>query len=305
MSEKERIFAGMKTGLQFMHYVWIVNTLRQHGRLTLSELNDLWVADEVAEGNPLPRSSFNKYRDAILDIFGLIIDCDATYHYYISNPREIDEDQTKQWMLSTLTTGLTLSTSSAIKDYIILENVPAGYEFLPVILQAIRQTRVIQMGYQRFGFDPYTKPVDPLAVRLFRQRWYMLADNGERMAVYALDRMQSVTLTEQHFDRPKDFSPEAYFAEYFGVMTDGTPLEHVVLRAHGKMANLLRTLPLHTSQRELERGEGYTDFALDIRPSIDFISELLSKTDALDVLEPQSLKEKIRQILEDALKRNP
>ena len=305
MSEKERIFAGMKTGLQFKHYVWIVNKLRQYGRLTLKELNDHWVDDEVADGNPLPRSSFNKYRDAILDMFGLIIDCDATHHYYISNPREIEEDRMKQWLLSTLTTGLTLSDSSAIKDYIILENVPAGYEFLPVILQAIRQTRVIQMGYQKFGFDPYTKPVDPLAVRLFRQRWYMLADNGERMAVYALDRMQSVTLTEQHFDRPKDFSPEAYFAEYFGVMTDGTPLEHVVLRAHGKMANLLRTLPLHTSQRELERGEGYTDFALDIRPSIDFISELLSKIDALDVLEPQSLKEKIRQILEDALKRNP
>ena len=54
-----------------MHYVWIVNTLRQRRKLTLSELNDLWVTDEVAEGNPLPRSSFNKYRDAILDMFGL------------------------------------------------------------------------------------------------------------------------------------------------------------------------------------------------------------------------------------------
>ena len=208
-------------------------------------------------------------------------------------------------MLSTLTTGLTLSGSSAIKDSIILENVPAGYEFLPTILQAIRQTRVIIMSYQKFGFAPYTKPVNPYAVRLFRQRWYLLADNGERMAIYALDRMQSVVLTDQHFNRPIDFSPEAYFAEYFGVMTDGTPLEHVVLRAHGKMANLLRTLPLHTSQHELERGEDYTDFALDIRPSIDFVSELLSKTDGLDVLEPQSLKKKIRQILEDALRRNP
>ena len=294
----------MKTGQQFMHYVWIVNMLRRR-RLTLSELNDLWVGDEVAEGNPLPRSSFNKYRDAILDMFGLVIDCDATYHYYISNPGEIDEDQTKQWMLSTLTTGLTLSGSSAIKDRIILENVPAGYEFLPVILQAIRQTRVIMMGYQKFGFDAYTKPVNPYAVRLFRQRWYLLADNGERMAIYSLDRMQQATLTEQHFHRPKDFSPEAYFAEYFGVMTDGTPLEHVVLRAYGKMANLLRTLPLHASQRELESGEGYTDFALDIRPSIDFVSELLSKIDGLDVLEPQNLKEKIRKILDDALRRNP
>lgn len=295
----------MKTGLQFKHYVWIVNTLRKRNRLTLSELNELWVSDEVAEGNPLPRSSFNKYRDAILDMFGLIIDCDSTYHYYISNPGEVDEDQTKQWMLSMLTTGLTLSGSSAIKDSVILENVPAGFEFLPVILQAIRQTRTIMMGYQKFGFEPYTKPVDPYAVKLFRQRWYLLADNGERMSVYSFDRMQSATLTDQRFARPKDFSPEDYFAEYFGVMTDGTPLEHVVLRAYGKMANLLRTLPLHASQRELESGDGYTDYALDIRPSIDFVSELLSKIDGLDVLEPQSLKEKISRILNDALKRNP
>ena len=293
----------MKPARIFQQYIWIVNTLRKK-RQTLKELSDKWVDEEVADGNPMPRSSFNKYRDGILDMFGLVIECDSTYHYYISNPDEINKDKTMQWMLSTLTTGLTLRESSAIKDSIILENVPAGYEFLPVILQAIRQQRTISMGYQKFGFDPYTKPVDPYAVKLFHQRWYLLADNYERMAVYSFDRMLSATLTEQHFERPADFSPETHFAEYFGVMTDGTPMEHVVVRAYGKMANYLRTLPLHNSQRELESGDGYTDFSLDIRPSIDFVSELLSKIDGLDVLEPQSLKEKMRKILADALSRH-
>lgn len=293
----------MKPARIFQQYIWIVNALRKQ-RLTLKELSDKWVDDEVADGNPLPRSSFNKYRDGILDMFGLVIDCDSTYRYFISNPDEIDEDQTMQWMLSMLTTGLTLRESSAIKDSIILENVPAGYEFLPVILQAIRQQRTISMGYQKFGFDPYTKPVDPYAVKLFHQRWYLLADNYERMAVYSLDRMLSATLTDKHFERPADFAPETHFAEYFGVMTDGTPMEHVVVRAYGKMANFLRTLPLHSSQRELESGEGYTDFSLDIRPSVDFISELQSKIDRLDVLEPQSLKEKVRNILANALSRH-
>ena len=295
----------MNTGLQFKHYVWLVNILRKRGRLTLRELQELWVQDEVAEGNPLPRSSFAKYRIAILDMFGLNIECDENYRYYISNPREVEEDRTKQWMLSTLTTGMTLTNSSAIKDDIILENVPAGYEFLPVIMQAIRQRRTITIGYQKFGCDAYTKPVKPYAVRLFRQRWYMLADTGEHLAVYSLDRMQSATLTDERFERPADFSAEAYFAEYFGVMVDGTPMEHVVVRAYGKMASLLRTLPLHASQREMESADGYTDFAMDIRPSIDFISELLSKTDGLDVLEPASLKERMHGILEEALRRNP
>jgi predicted DNA-binding transcriptional regulator YafY len=43
----------------------------------------------------------------------------------------------------------------------------------------------------------------------------------------------------------------------------------------------------------------------DIRPTIDFVSELLSKIDGLDVLQPESLRERIRQILEGALRRNP
>ena len=295
----------MKPARIFKQYIWLVNTLRKYRRLTLSELNALWQEDEVGDGNPLPRSTFNKYRDGIGDMFGLYIDCDTTYHYFISNPNELEGNQTMQWMLSTLTTGLTLSDSTAIKDSIILENVPAGYEFLPVLMQAIRQSRTISMRYQKFDSEPYTKPVNPYAVRLFRQRWYLVADNGDHIAVYSLDRMLSATLTKRHFVRPADFSAEAYFAEYFGVTVDGTPLEHVVVRAYGKMANLLRTLPLHQPQLELESHDDYTDFALDIRPSIDFISELLSKIDGLDVLEPASLKQRLRTILEAALSRNP
>ena len=130
----------MNTGLQFKHYVWLVNILSKGRRLTLKELQEEWVQSEEAEGNPLPRSSFNKYRDIISDMFGLNIECDMNYRYYISNPHELEGDLTKQWMLSTLTTGLTLTNSSAIKDDIILENVPAGYEFLPVIMQAIRSS---------------------------------------------------------------------------------------------------------------------------------------------------------------------
>ena len=295
----------MTNGQVFKHHVWIVNTLRQGGRMTMADLNERWVNDKMTDGNPLPRSSFNKYRTDILYMFGLRIECDKQYRYYISNPDNLHSDRLSQWMLSTLTTGLTLSSSTTIRDSIILENVPAGYEFLPVILQAIRETRTIEMGYQKFGFEPYTKPVDPCAVKLFHQRWYMLADNRERMSIYALDRMLSASLTEEHFERPADFSPGAYFAEYFGVIIDGTPMEHVVLRAYGKMASLLRTLPLHLSQRELTGGDGYTDFSIDIRPTVDFVSELMSKIDGLDVLEPASLKARISGIMEAALARNP
>lgn len=82
----------MTTGQLFHRYVWIVNAL-QRGRMKLRDLNERWVDDKVDEGNPLPRSSFNKFRATILDMFGLIIECDKQRRYYISNPDSLREKE--------------------------------------------------------------------------------------------------------------------------------------------------------------------------------------------------------------------
>ena len=71
------IFADtMKPAQIFHQYIWIINALRAYRRLTLEEINEKWVEDKVTEGNALPRSSFNRHRDAILDMFGIVVECD-------------------------------------------------------------------------------------------------------------------------------------------------------------------------------------------------------------------------------------
>ena len=80
-------------------------------------------------------------------------------------------------------------------------------------------------------------------------------------------------------------------------------MAHVVIRAHNWTPNYLRTLPLHHSQREIASTEHYTDFSFDIRPTVDFLNELRKYGDGIEVLEPLELREKMRQMLLDALKR--
>jgi len=290
----------------FHQYIWLVNTLRRYKKMTLDELSQRWVDDEVADGNPLSRSSFNRHRDAILDMFGIVIECDAQdgYRYYIYNPEVLDDDTMERWMLSTLTVGGVLSDGLSVQERIILEDVPAGEEFLQTIIRAIKTNKIITIGYRRFGADSYEKTVAPYALKLFHQRWYLLAriDDGQ-MRIYALDRMTAAVLTDEPFTMPPDFQPQAYFAEYYGVLTDGTPLAHVVVRAHRWTPDYLRTLPLHHSQRELASGPGYADFGYDIRPTADFLGQLLSHGDGIEVLEPVELREKMRQMLADSLKR--
>ena len=269
----------MKPAQIFHQYIWIINTLRAYGKLTLEEL---------ADGNPLQRSSFNRHRDAIQDMFGIVIDCEPrTYKYFISNKEVIDDDSIESWLFSTLTVHGMLADSAAVKERLVLENAPVGEQFLDTIIRAIKTNHRLHIGYKKFEAEGYERVVCPYALKLFRQRWYLLALNDEgQMRIYALDRVTMLELTDNVFEMPVDFSAQAYFSEYFGVLTDNTPMAHVVVRAHKWMANYLRTLPLHPSQR-----------------TSDFLGELLRHSDGIEVLQPQDLREKMRQMIVEMLKR--
>lgn len=295
----------MKPARIFQQYIWIINTLRQYKKLSLEELNNLWQNDDVNGGAPLSRTTFNRHKDSILDMFGIIIECTTFpgYKYYIANPEVLGDDSIEGWLFSTLTVSTVLSDSVSLRERILLENVPAGEEFLQTIIQALKANRKLLITYQRFGQDSYEKTIFPYALKLFHQRWYLLAFTGRHYATYSLDRMLSVSLTEETFERPDDFSPEAYFSEYYGILTDDTPMAHVVIRTYGSTPNYLRTLPLHASQKELQSTDEYTDFSLDIRPTADFINTLLSHSDGLEVLEPADLRLKICEILTRTLNR--
>ena len=296
----------MKPAQIFHQYIWIINTLKAYRKLTLEELNQKWQDDKVADGNPLQRSSFNRHRDAILDMFGIIIDCNKkTYKYFISNQDVLCDDSIERWLFSTLTVHGMLADSAAVKERLVLENAPAGEEYFDIIIRAIRTDRRLRIGYKKFQAEGYEKVVCPYALKLFHQRWYLLARNDEdQMRIYALDRMTMVELTADTFVMPADFSPQAYFSEYYGVLTDETtPMAHVLIRAHKWMPNYLRTLPLHHSQRELTSTPDYTDFSYDIRPTSDFLGELLRHSEGIEVLEPLELRERMRQMIANTLKR--
>ena len=295
----------MKPAQIFHQYIWIINTFRACRKLTLEELNRKWQDDGVADGNPLQRVSFYRHRDAIQDMFGIIIDCEPrTHKYFISNQEVLDDDSISQWLFSTLTVHGVLADSAAVKERLVLENAPAGEQYLDIIIRAIRTNHRLRIGYRKFGAEGYEKVVCPYALKLFRQRWYLLALNDEnQMRIYALDRMTMVEPTDEPFEMPADFSAQSYFSEYFGVLTTDTPMAHVVVRAHKWMPNYLRTLPLHHSQRELESTPDYTDFSYDIRPTSDFLGELLRHGEGIEVLEPWDLRQRMKDLVVEMLKR--
>ena len=294
----------MKQARIFQQYIWIVTLLMRYKRLTLEEISQRWINDTIVGDKPLTRVTFYRHKEAILNMFGIIIECDTDngYKYYIANPEVLNDDSIERWMISTMTVNAFLSDSASLKNRILLENVPGGEDFLQTLILAMRSNRRINIVYQRFGADSKERTVSPYAIKLFHRRWYLLAYTGKYIATFSLDRILSMELTDETFEMPFDFSPDQYFYDFFGVTTDETPMAHVVIRASDWLPDYLRTLPLHHSQREISHNEEYIDFALDIRPTPDFIGELISYGESLKVLEPEDLRIKIRKILKDSLK---
>ena len=284
-----------------------MNTIRRAGRITLAEINRLWRETEMSGGVELARTTFNRHKDAIEDIFGIIIDCDRRdgYRYFISNERVLREDSIQNWMLSTLSVGNIVSESKSLNQRILLENIPSGGERLQEVLDAMRDGRQLLFTYHRYAQASREFTIDPYCVRLFCQRWYLLGllTNGH-LVTFSLDRMERVERLETRFCVPDDFDAAEFFRDSYGMLVDAAmPVERIVVRAYGKEPYYLRDLPLHHSQRELATTADYADFELRLKPTADFKAKLLSRGEWLEVLQPQALADEMVEWLRRTLER--
>ena len=294
----------------FRQYIWLVNTIKRHRKISFERLSKLWIENDLNDKKPLSKPTFFRLKLAIEDMFGICIDCDTKdgYQYYISNSDFLKTNSTQNWMLRTLTVNSLLLDGLSIKDQILLEDIPAGLEHLQTVINAIKDHHTLRMGYKKFSdSEPYSTLIEPYCLKLFHQRWYLLGKTERKkgnLGVFALDRMTELTETNHCFKMDPTFNAETYFHDYFGVIPDQTvKAERIVLRAYSPMDNYLRTLPLHHSQKEIATEKQRALFEYHMAPTHDFIQAILKEGHELEVIEPESLRKTIHEALTKTLKR--
>lgn len=285
-------------------YVWLVETIYRAKRISLKELNRRWLENDMSDGQEIPERTFHKWRIAVEELFGLDIvnEGRGDYRYYIENADELSNGNLRSWLFNTLSVSTLLQANLGMKDRILLEEIPEGNEYLPVIIEAMKNNVQLIMTYQSYWRDEeHTFEVEPYCLKLFRQRWYLVARSAyyNKVLIYALDRVRQLQATEVRFTYPKDFQPDEYFDGCFGIIAgDGTKVETVRLKASAGQANYLRSLPLHPSQEETERNDAFSIFTLRIRPTFDFIQELLRQGEGVEVLSPLWLRKEVAGMVE-------
>ncbi|MBQ3608710.1 MAG: WYL domain-containing protein [Bacteroidaceae bacterium] len=299
----------MKASEIFKQYIWLTDTIYRSGGISLQELNERWVRTEMSGGVPMTRMTFNRHKMAIEEIFGLCIECQRKggYYYYIENEEVLKNNNLQDWLLDSLSISNMLMESGSLKDRIMLENIPAGKEYLQPIINAMKQDYKLMMTYRKFGQTTgYTITVEPYAIKVFKQRWYLLAKDNKRETptIYALDRILALEETEESFVYPSDFDTELFFKDYYGVLcSTKDKAQKIVIRTYPPFTNYLRTLPLHHSQKEVKTTPDYADFEFHLRPTFDFRQELLSQCNEVEVLKPAKLREEMKEMIGKMLER--
>ena len=206
----------------------------------------------------------------------------------------------RSWLFNTLTVSNLMMDSVSIKDKVLFEEIPDGEQYLPVILESLKKNLVLSMTYQSYSRDEAnTFEVEPYCLKAFKQRWYLVAHSPylNKIMIYALDRVKWLGLTDKSFKYPKNFYPEEFFDDCFGIIADQkVKVETVKLKVSAGQANYLRSLTLHQTQKEIERTDEYSIFTVRLRPTFDFRQEVLSQGCDIEVLEPEWFRKEVAEV---------
>ena len=281
-------------------YVWLLNTLLQEKELSLSEISKRWENSGLGDNKPLARRTFILHKHAIEEMFNVIIDySSSSRRYSVRDADKFKSGRVCRWLLESLAVANVVEAGHNMTDRIVFEEVPGGVEYIQVVIKAMQVNSVLKVDYKPFGGELKVLHFRPYAMKIYNRRWYVVGRASERGPIIhiALDRVQAMEITKESFSLPEDFDVEEFYFNSVGIFVDEkAEPQWVKIRVYGAQREYLRSLPLHHSQDEVATTDMYSDFRYRLCLSPTLHSHLLFMGGSVEVLEPQELRDQIRDI---------
>ena len=280
----------------FRRYLWLYEVLSSYGPVGYEEIAELWSRSGLNDDHsPLPHKTFENHRRAVETLFDIVVTCNrVTNQYYIAEEVDFQSREVRKLLDNALFLN-NLASKDMLRRNISLEPVRNDVRYQRIVIEAIEEGKDLLLTY-RHNYDELreeTLHVKPIGLKLFRQRWYLVAEkpDGEPYS-YPFDRVRHLSVGE--VTAPTAYDIDSLFADTYGIIrqSDVKP-EKVTMKVEREEANYLEALPLHASQQVVERADDYTIFSLTVCPTYDFIMEILSHGHKIEILSPPSLRSEI------------
>lgn len=247
--------------------------------------------------------------DDIQSLFGITIAyAKREQGYYI---KEEDENIPERYgqLLQNFDLLNALEGDTNLSTYVLAEHHrPLPSECLPMLISAIKHTHPVVFRYTLVRQDDKMeeKKVLPHYLKESNQRWYLLAYDEGLLKTFGVDRIRDLRIcASETFKRNMDINVDELFRDCYGIWNQpDIPVEDVELKYDALDGKFLKSVPLHHSQQVLTDNADEFRIKVRLRITNDFVMELLSRSRSLEVIRPQHLRERVRKVYEEALKRN-
>jgi predicted DNA-binding transcriptional regulator YafY len=175
-------------------------------------------------------------------------------------------------------------------------SMPASAMTINTLYRGLTTQRSVKIRYEGRQRQASTaRLIDPLHLTRCEGQWYLIAYCHLRKDIrtFVPARMKDVKITNQKFERPKNFDPRQHFKTAFGVVA-GVDVTHVTLRFDAEAAPAIRERIWHATQILEEQDDGGVKMKLTCSQSVELLSWLLSWGDQVVVEAPAALRKKVK-----------
>lgn len=186
------------------------------------------------------------------------------------------------------------------------ENFPKfqGSDLIPEIISGFDTNLKFQFKYLKHNSDEIKKhKVTPILLKEYDHLWYLIGkiEGKEYVTIFALDRIFNFMLTEIICEEIIDFDSDKYFNHAFGISVPEGEVEEVVLQFDSWRGKYLISSPIHKSQQLVKEENDKMIFTFKVIPFHELHSKILSYGSSVKVLQPESLRLNIQEILKITL----
>lgn len=186
------------------------------------------------------------------------------------------------------------------------EKVPysKGVEHFDKLYQAIIKQQPLHILYKKFDNDKVSEHIfHPYLLKEYKFRWYLLGYSEKRRGklILALDRIESISNVKIAFKPYKGNDVQKYFDHTIGITINNTGVKEIRLWFSPLQGNYIKTQHLHATQKIVSDTDEGIVVTLQLIPNYELLQMLLSFGAQVKVLEPESLRNELKEMLKENL----
>ncbi|NEW80792.1 MAG: WYL domain-containing transcriptional regulator [Mariniphaga sp.] len=222
---------------------------------------------------------------------------ELTFPYFL---KLLEFSQNMELLTSYLKEGSNIAEIIEFEDY----NSFKGVQYIRDIAFFIKDGAEICLKYKRFDAQVEKEYCfQPYLLREYLNRWYvigLLSDSNE-IRTFGLDRIVGAQDTGRKFKKEKINDILSLFRNVIGINAAEQDIaEDIELVCMTFQGNLLKTLPMHASQKVIRETPDEIVFSYKLVVNFELKHRLLMMATQAKVVKPVSLKEEMEKLLREA-----